>query len=158
MGVSEGRTKQLPAPPTPPPRHSASQLLRKRYLGGCGPLLLCSAPSSFLPSLLPSSFPAPPPPSSLSFLLPPPRGDASLWLKSWKVTQGSTRRKGILIFFKILSPYEFLQFCFAFRSLILSELTFVCRLRSASKKRICSSKWLACLSGASTRKSVRLGF
>lgn len=83
------------------------------------PLLPSSLPFSLLPfpllsflplsSLFSSSLPPPLSPSSFPSLHPPPPlGNASLWLRRWKVTQGSTERKDILMYFKILSPYDFL--------------------------------------------------
>lgn len=122
------RGKERPhLPPPSPTFHLPAGCFWKSCMGRCGPLF----PASFLPlpppSLIPllsassptpslcpssSSFFSPPPFSSLRLSLSPPLGDASLWLESWKVTQGSAKRKGILLYLKILSPDKLLQLCF----------------------------------------------
>ena len=86
----------LPPSPSPIP-HSPPFSLLSHPLPLPILLLLLQSPSLLLPA---------------PFSLSPPLGDASLWLESWKVTQGSAKRKGILLYLKILSPDKLLQLCF----------------------------------------------
>ena len=86
----------LPPSPSPIP-HSPPFSLLSHPLPLPILLLLLQSPSLLLPA---------------PFSLSPPLGDASLWLESWKVTQGSSKRKGILLYLKILSPDKLLQLCF----------------------------------------------
>lgn len=71
------------------------------------PFLLLSSLGFALPPFPLLSF-LPLPPSSPPSIPPPPLGSASLRLKRWKVTQGSIKRKDILMYFKIKPPYNFL--------------------------------------------------